>query len=67
MVLTSLEDKRKVGELAVTFPEEEGLVLEGPIDGQQVRMSFRRPRPVKKDYLLRSRGFRWVQEVPFNR
>jgi hypothetical protein len=42
------------------------MVLEGPVGGEEVTMTFRRPR-VKKDYLLKQRGFRWVQEVPFNR
>ena len=46
------------------------MVLEGPLDGQEVRMNLRRiamPKPEKKEYFLRSRGFQWVQESPLNR
>jgi hypothetical protein len=44
------------------------MVQEGSIGGQDVRMTLRRiPPPPKKDYLLRSRGFQWVQEHSFNR
>ncbi len=68
LVLTQIGDGGPVGRLAVSFPEADVMVLEGPVGGQDVRMTLRRiPPPPKKDYLLRSRGFRWVQEHPFNR
>ncbi len=63
-----MADGGPAGRLAPTFPEPDIMVLEGPLDGQTVRMTFRRiPPPPKKDYQLRSRGFRWVQEHPYNR
>ena len=44
------------------------MVLEGPFEGQDVKMTLRRiPAPPKKEFPLRSRGFNWVQEHPFNR
>jgi hypothetical protein len=55
------------GKLRVSFPEAEIMVLEGPFDGQDVRMTLRKAQAPKRDYLLRNRGFRWVQETPFNR
>jgi hypothetical protein len=67
-VLTKMTDGSAAGRLAPTFPEPDIMVLEGPLDGQNVRMTFRRiPPPPRKDYQLRSRGFRWVQEHPYNR
>jgi uncharacterized membrane protein YhaH (DUF805 family) len=67
-VLTHLADGRPMGRLAVSFPEPDVMVLEGRVDGQGVRMTLRRiPPPAKKEYPLRSREFRWVQEHPFNR
>jgi hypothetical protein len=56
-----------VGRLAVSFPQPDTVVLEGPLDGQTVRMTLRRIIVSKKGYPLRTRGFRWVQDKPFNR
>jgi hypothetical protein len=68
LVLVQIADGRPVGRLAVSFPEPDVMVLEGPVGGQDVRMTLRRiPPPPKREYLLRSRGFQWVQEHPFNR
>jgi hypothetical protein len=68
LVLAHFADGRPAGRLAVSLPEADVMVLEGPVDGQDVRMTLRRiPPPPKKEYLLRSRGFQWVQEHPFNR
>jgi hypothetical protein len=68
LVLVQVKDGQPAGRLAVSFSEPDVLVLAGLLDGQEVRMTLRRiPPPPKKDYLLRSRGFHWVQEHPFNR
>jgi hypothetical protein len=68
LVLAQLADGRPAGRLAVSFPGPDAMVLDGPFDGQGVRMALRRiPPPPKKEYPLRGRGFRWVQEHPFNR
>jgi hypothetical protein len=63
------KDGHEAGRLAVSFPEPDTLVLEGPMEEQKVRMTLRRivPPPKKEGYLLRSRGFHWIQETPFNR
>ena len=66
--LTHFADGSPAGKLAVSFPDSDVMVLDGPLDGQDVRMTLRRiPPPPKKEYLLRNRGFRWMQEHPFNR
>ena len=41
------------------------LVIEGPIDGRVVRLELT-PRDLNS-FVLNSRGFNWVQNVPFNR
>jgi hypothetical protein len=64
--LASIRDRRLVGTLQVSFPEPELLTLEGPFDGQDIRMTFRKTATQKKPYVFRSREFRWVQERPFN-
>jgi hypothetical protein len=54
-----------VGRLQFERPSPAELTLDGEMDGRQVRMRLQR---VDDDaFLLRSRGFHWVQEVPFNR
>jgi hypothetical protein len=67
LVLASFQDGRRVAELQASFPDPDVMVLEGRFDGQEVKMTLRRPLIPKKEYLLRNRGFRWVQEDPFNR
>jgi hypothetical protein len=68
LVLSKMADGSPAGRLAPAFPEPDIMTLEGSLDGQDVRMTFRRiPPPPKKEYQLRSRGFNWVQEHPYNR
>jgi hypothetical protein len=43
----------------------ERLVLDGPIRGRTVHLELALRDP--NSFLLKSRGFNWVQEVPFNR
>jgi hypothetical protein len=50
---------------AYAFPDSAHLTLRGRIDADSVEMTFRR-RP-ESSYLLVSRGFHWVNEVPFFR
>jgi hypothetical protein len=51
--------------LAYSRPDRSHLVIDGKLDGRQlhVELSYRDP----KEFMLRSRGFHWVQERPFNR
>ncbi len=46
-------------------PDEETLVIEGEMAGQPITMLGRRKTP--EDFLLVNRGFRWINEFPFNR
>ncbi len=67
MVLSWMQGGRPAGRLQVSFPEPEVMVLEGPFGGQDVRMTLRKIPAPQKEHLLKARGFRWVQEHPFNR
>jgi hypothetical protein len=66
LVLARMQDRRMVARLEVSFAEPDVLTLEGPFDGQEVRMTLRKIATAKKAYVFRSRGFNWVQERPFN-
>ena len=45
IVLAQIGAGRPVGRLAVSFPEPDVMVLAGPVDGQDVRMTLRRIAP----------------------
>jgi hypothetical protein len=67
LVLADQQTGRSAGKLQVTFPQEDRMVLEGSIEGQQVRMTLRKIVIEKKTFLLRTRGFNWIQDKPYNR
>lgn len=46
-------------------PERTHLVIDGPLDGHVLHLELTDRDP--SSFLLRSRGFHWVQERPFNR
>ena len=52
-------------ELAYEIPAPDRMSWSGTLDGRSVRIDFER-RPAR-DYLLQTRGFHWINEVPFNR
>jgi hypothetical protein len=66
MWLARMRDRQIVARLRVIYSAPDHLTLEGPFDGQEIRMTFRRVPTPKKPYVFRSRSFRWVQERPFN-
>jgi hypothetical protein len=65
LALTKRDDPSWKADLAYRQPEPEVLTLEGTLDGKKVRAKLRRAG--EKDFLLRSRGFHWINEYPFNR
>jgi hypothetical protein len=65
LTLTATDPARLKSTLSYERPTRERLVLAGALNGQQVRMELAYRDP--DSYLVRSRGFHWVQEVPFNR
>jgi hypothetical protein len=65
LTLTRRGDREWKAELAYELPSPEHLRWSGTLGGQTVRIDFER-RPAR-DYLLQTRGFHWINEVPFNR
>jgi hypothetical protein len=51
--------------LAYAFPDSSHLSLTGQIGGDSVEMKLK--RRAESSYLLVSRGFHWVNEVPYFR
>jgi hypothetical protein len=51
--------------LAYQRPDHEHLLIDGVMDGTTMHLGLRFRDP--DSFLQRSRGFNWVQEVPFNR
>ena len=65
ITLTKPADKNWKATFSVTQPDAERLVLDGQMDGHKVRMDTRLFD--RNNFLLVKSGFRFVQEVPFNR
>ncbi len=65
VVITEPDSARTERTLTYQRPSPERLVLEGPLGGHQVRLEMAYVDP--ESFLLRSRGFNWVQQFPFNR
>lgn len=65
LTLTSLTDTSARMSLTYQRPDREHLLIDGTIEGRQTHLvlAYRDP----DSFLQRSRGFNWVQEVPFNR
>ncbi len=63
LTLTSGTDAAPMATFTVDRPAPDRLRLDGRLDGRPVTMSLRR-QPLE-DFLLRNRGFHWVQEQPF--
>jgi hypothetical protein len=59
------EVRRTIGSLAYNQPSPDRLILDGTLNNRRIRMETHLfPR---ENFLLVSRGFNWIQEVPFNR
>jgi hypothetical protein len=63
--LSKNDNKDWKASFAYTRPAPDRLVLDGEIDGHKEKMELQLVDRVK--FLLVSRGFRWVQDYPFNR
>ena len=65
LVLTAIDSAQTKSSLTYGHPSRERLLLDGTLDGHTVHLElvFRDP----DWYLVRSRGFNWVQESPFAR
>jgi hypothetical protein len=59
------DDKNWKAELAFQRPQPDELTLEGQFGGHQITAKLHRTDETK--FLLKSRGFHWINEHPFNR
>ena len=64
-VLTKYDDPAWKARVSYRLAGADVLALEGEIDGKKVRARFRRRD--ESSYRLVSRGFRWINEWPYNR
>jgi hypothetical protein len=65
LALTSAADAKWGATFAIQRPEPGRMVLDGEMDGHQVRLDLRLFD--RERFLLVSRGFNWIQERPFNK
>jgi hypothetical protein len=65
LALGKFDDEKWKASFAYEQPADERLVLDGEMDAHRLRLELRLVDHTK--FLLNSRGFHWVQEMPFNR
>jgi hypothetical protein len=65
LTITDLGDPKKKTVLSYRQPEPKVLTLEGTFEGKKLRTRLRRVD--ESEFLLTSRGFHWINELPFNR
>ena len=58
-------DGKTSSSLTYSRPAADSLVLDGTLDGRLVHLELKQVD--LNTFLLNSRGFHWIQEVPFNR
>jgi hypothetical protein len=63
LTLTVGEEQKEV--LSLTKPDPDHLLLEGTLDGH--RLTVRLAKMDDSRFPLVTRGFHWIQEMPFNR
>lgn len=63
--LNPANDSTLLDSLYFSEPDSTRFVLEGILNQDAVRIEF--SKKTKEDFLLRSRGFAWINEYPFNR
>jgi hypothetical protein len=65
LTLSTFDSTKAKFPLRYQRPSPDQLVLDGSMTGQTVHFELKRRDPSK--YMLKSRGFHWVSEFPFNR
>lgn len=63
--LQSYRDENNKGSLTVGQPTSTRMILSGTLHGQKIHATL--TRLDENGFLLRSRGFHWINEYPFNR
>ncbi len=65
LTLTKFRDPKWTATLSYEHPEPDELELQGSVDGKALSASLK--RAPDKEYELMTRGFHWIQELPYNR
>jgi hypothetical protein len=65
MKLTRRGEGQPSGEFSVDSSNPGLITLSGELDGKKIQARLRKLD--EKDFLLRTRGFHWISEFPFNR
>jgi hypothetical protein len=65
MALTKADDQEWKADFFLEQPEQGVITLDGHLEGKPIRAKLLRVD--ESQFLLKSRGFHWVSEVPFNR
>lgn len=65
MKLTRRGEGQPAGEFAVDSSIAGSITLNGELDGKKIHAKLRKLD--EKDFLLKTRGFHWISEFPFNR
>jgi hypothetical protein len=65
LVLTKNSDPEWKAQMTFGRPNNDQLIIEGGFDGHPTQAKL--VRYDESRFLLKNRGFHWVQEVPFNR
>lgn len=64
-VLRKRDDPAFTAPFRYTRPDPRTLVVDGTMDGKQIHATMK--LDAEKEFLLRTRGFHWINETPFNR
>jgi hypothetical protein len=65
LVLSKFDDADWKASFAFERPEPDRMTLDGSLDGHRVRATLRLTDP--SSFRLTTRGFHWINEVPYNR
>jgi hypothetical protein len=65
LALTKNDDKNWKARFTFQRPAQDQLILDGEMDSHKIRMQLKLVD--RNKFLLVGRGFRWIQEYPFNR
>jgi hypothetical protein len=65
IAITAFDSAQTKSTLTYQQPSPDRLILDGALGKEQVHMELKFRDP--DSFLIRSRGFNWVQEYPFNR
>ena len=64
ITLTKRDNPVQASVFSITKQENDGMSLEGTMDGKQINVNLHRIQ--EPSFLLKTRGFHWINEYPYN-